>query len=151
MSALSLLAAQAVAGGSVAAPPPPAMIYTGEVPSNVAGCPYIEWRIARHQDGAVTGIFYYSDMTGISSVTGTMDDAGHFQLTLKSRTGEGPVATVLGTRSANGDVDAKMVGDGCANAQLLFQPMANWRLYNPPGQNGGQSNVPAPTYTPPSP
>jgi hypothetical protein len=65
--------------------------YTGEAPSSVAGCPYLIWRLARHDNGEVTGIFYYSDMSGVSNVTGTVDQAGQFHLTLTSSMGNGPV------------------------------------------------------------
>ncbi len=134
VSALTLLAAGAVVGQPAAAAPP-VVGYSGQVESSVAGCPYIIWRLARHDNGDITGIFYYSDMTGVSQATGTMDQEGHFHLTLTSSNGQGPVGTVAGEKSANGAVVATMSGQGCANAQLHFNPIANLRSYNPSGAN----------------
>jgi hypothetical protein len=51
--------------------------------SSVAGCPYMQWKLARHSNGQITGIVYYSDMSGVSS------QAGHFQITLTSEMGSG--------------------------------------------------------------
>ncbi len=113
--------------------------YTGQVQSSVAGCPYLLWRLARHENGDVTGIFYYSDMSGVSQAKGAIDQAGHFQLTLTSSMGQGPVGTVAGTKSANGAVTATVSGEGCANAKLKFNPNADLRKWNPSGQE--QDNV----------
>jgi hypothetical protein len=128
VSVLGLLAAGVSFGTTVAAAPTPG--YTGNVPSSVAGCPYIMWRVARHDNGDLAGIFYYSDMSGVSEVKGTMDQAGHFQLTLTSAMGQGPVGTVTGTKRPNGAVDATLTGEGCANAKLHFRPVLNLTNYN---------------------
>jgi hypothetical protein len=153
VSALSLLVAGTLVEESVAALQPPVLTYTGQVASTVSGCPTIEWHLARHNNGDVTGIFYYSDMSGISTATGTVDNAGNIQLTVNSRTGQGPVGTVTGMRSPNGAITAKLTGNACANAELHYDPVANWKMWNPPGQNPGwQNNFGAPpyTYSPPS-
>lgn len=131
VSAVSLLTAGAVVGRPAAAAPPVAD-YTGQVESSVAGCPNIEWRLARHDNNEMTGVFYYSDMTGTSQATGTMDQAGHFQLTLTSINGQGPVASVNGTKYPNGSVAVTMSGKGCANAKLEFNPVNYYRTWNPP-------------------
>jgi hypothetical protein len=128
VSLLGLLAAGAPVEKAAAAAPVPG--YTGQVPSSVAGCPNLMWRLARRDNGDVTGIFYYSDMSGVSEVKGTIDQAGHFQLTMTSAMGQGPVGTVTGTKSRNGAVNATMTGDGCANAQLHFRPVLNLTNYN---------------------
>ena len=69
-----VLGAYAVRPG-VAAPPPMAPVagITGFAPSKVAGCPNINWRLARHPDGKITGIFWYSDMSGTSEAVGSED------------------------------------------------------------------------------
>jgi hypothetical protein len=126
--ALSLLVTGGAVQKAVAAAPVPG--YTGNVPSSVAGCPSIMWRLARRDNGDLTGIFYYSDVSGVSEVKGTMDQSGHFQVTLTSSMGQGPVGTVTGTKRPNGAVDATLTGEGCANAQLHFRPVLNLTNYN---------------------
>jgi hypothetical protein len=37
--------------------------------ASVAGCPNIGWRLARHDDGTITGISYYADASGARSAT----------------------------------------------------------------------------------
>ena len=123
-SALTLLAAGSVVGNPAAAAPPVAG-FVGQAQSSVAGCPYIAWRLARHDNGDVTGIAYYSDMSGTSMVTGKVNQAGQFHLTLTSAMGKGPVATVDGTKSADGTATATMTGEGCANMQMHIVPVPN--------------------------
>ena len=121
-SALGLLAVGAVSAGPALAAAPVAG-YVGWAPSSVAGCPNIQWRVARHADGSITGIVFYSDMSGMSTVTGTEDSSGHFSVTMKNGMGNGPVGTVEGTRSADGTVEATMKGEGCANATISIKPV----------------------------
>lgn len=96
--------------------------YTGWAKSSVAGCPYLAWRLAKHDDGTVTGIAYYLDASGVSIVNGTIDKAGNFQLTLKSGMGNGPVGSAVGKRNADGSATADLTGEGCANARLTVNP-----------------------------
>lgn len=129
---LGLLTGIAAAGNPLDAAPPPVAGYTGEAQSTVAGCPYLVWRLARHPNGDVTGIFYFSDMSGVSLATGTINQVGQFRVTLTSAMGQGPVGTVTGTKSPNGKIDATMTGEACANMKLHFNPIDNLKLYNPP-------------------
>jgi hypothetical protein len=106
----------------VAAPPqpmPPMAGITGFAPSAVAGCPNINWRVARHPDGKITGIFWYSDLSGTSEAVGNEDATGKFQIKLTSAIGQGPVGVVNGTRSKTGKVVADMTGEGCANNHVV--------------------------------
>ena len=120
----TLLATSALALGSVlvlsaqAAPAPMAGI-TGFAPSTIAGCPNINWRLARHDDGKITGIFWYSDMSGTSEAAGSEDASGHFHIQITSAIGKGPVGSVDGTRSKAGKVVADMKGEGCANDHVV--------------------------------
>ena len=133
-SGLGLLTAGAtLAGPAAAAPPLPG--YVGEASSSVAGCPFILWRLARHENGEVTGIVYYSDLSGVSMAKGTMDKTGTFHLDLSSSMGSGPVATVDGKRSSNGRVAAVMKGEGCANMHLNIRPSIN---LNAPSASKGE-------------
>jgi hypothetical protein len=108
-------------GSTVAAPPPAAPIagITGFAQSKVPGCPNINWRLARHTDGKITGIFWYSDLSGTSEASGTEDPSGHFHIQVTSSIGSGPVGVVDGTRSPQGKVVADMKGEGCANDHVV--------------------------------
>ena len=133
-----------VAGGllAVGLQGPPAIAampqgFEGHAESSVPGCPYLAWRLARHDNGEVTGIAYYSDLSGVSMVKGTMNDAGQFQLVLTPSMGNGPNGTVEGTRSSNGAVEADLKGQGCANMHLVVQPLTDinhWTNYGGGGR-----------------
>jgi hypothetical protein len=117
-------------GSTVAAPPPAAPIagITGFAQSKVPGCPNINWRLARHTDGKITGIFWYSDLSGTSEASGTEDSSGRFHIQVTSSIGSGPVGVVDGTRSPQGKVVADMKGEGCANDHVV-------RMYSVPDIN----------------
>jgi hypothetical protein len=124
----------AFAGSAVAAPPTPG--YVGSAKSSVAGCPFIAWRLARGEGGAIHGISYYSDLSGLSQVSGHVDNAGKFQLTLKSVMGNGPVGTVTGSKSSKGMLEAEMKGQGCANMHIEMSTapdLNNWSAFQPGG------------------
>ena len=93
--------------------------------SSVAGCPNIGWRLARHSDGTISGIAYYADASGASTVTGRVDSAGKSTLTLTSMMGKGPVGTVTGQRSQNGALEADLKGEGCANEHVSVAGVPN--------------------------
>ena len=120
-SVLGLLAL-GVGVGNVSAAPPMAG-FVGEAPSSVAGCPLIVWHLARHDDGSITGIVYFSDLSGLSQATGNINQQGQFQLQLTSTQGKGPVGAVQGVRGAS-KTTATLKGEGCANAQIThFNPV----------------------------
>ena len=111
--------------------------YTGSAVSSVPGCPKLVWRLARDGNN-VNGIAYYSDLSGLSEVKGTVDQAGAFTLQLTSVMGNGPVATVTGhreaknplrTEEAQGGLVAEMKGAGCANMHLTMRPVYNLNSY----------------------
>jgi hypothetical protein len=133
VSALGLLAAGAIAEKQAVAAPPVAG-YTGQMQSSLAGCPYLAWRLVRHDNGEVSGIFYYSDMSGVSTANGTISAEGQFLLTLTPSIGKGPVATVTGTRSTDGTIIAIMNGLDCANMRLQFDPTTDLNLPNLGGE-----------------
>jgi len=127
------LAPALIASGADAQAPAVTPGYTGSAASSVPGCPRLMWRLARN--GAdVNGVTYYSDMSGLSQVKGTVDPSGHFTLTLTSVMGNGPVATVTGQRGpvphgaaagAQGALVADIKGEGCANAHISMRPVLN--------------------------
>ncbi|MGH7068267.1 MAG: hypothetical protein ACREFO_08275 [Acetobacteraceae bacterium] len=124
-TSVGLLAAGLIGLGVIAAGPSYAAAPTGfygNTASSVAGCPSIVWRLA-NSNGQVHGMAYYSDLSGLSYVTGTMGSNGHFDLTLtKTSMGNGPVGTVTGTRSADGEIVATLTGEGCANNKVDIKP-----------------------------
>jgi hypothetical protein len=135
ITALGLLAA-GVAAGKPAAAATPVAGYVGWAYSSTSDCPYIEWKLARHTDGTITGIVYYSDMSGVSMANGNIDQGGHFQIALTSSMGNGPVGTVTGTRSSSGATTATLKGQGCANAEIHMNPVANLNQYHEAGGGG---------------
>lgn len=100
--------------------------YAGMVGSSVAGCPNIAWRIGQSPStGALHGVLWYTDMSGMSQADGTMNGK-NFNLSLKSVMGNGPVGTVTGVAGQG----ATLTGSGCANAH--FKPV----LLNSYGSGG---------------
>ncbi|MGH7080167.1 MAG: hypothetical protein ACREFU_18980, partial [Acetobacteraceae bacterium] len=77
--AAGLLGLGVIAAGPTYAAEPPGFV--GNTPSSASGCPSIVWRLA-NSNGQVHGMAYYSDLSGLSSVTGTIDQGGKFDLTL---------------------------------------------------------------------
>jgi len=105
---------------------PPAAGYVGQGASSIAGCPYLIWRLAKHENGTVTGIVYYSDLSGVSMAKGNISKSGQFHIELTSAMGEGPVATVDGVKPPNGGkATATMKGAGCANMEMRLSPVDN--------------------------
>jgi len=132
--AAGLLGLGVIAAGPAYAQQPQGFV--GNTASSVAGCPSIVWRLA-NTNGHIHGMAYYSDLSGLSQVDGTMQPDGSFTLTLtKTSIGSGPVGTVTGTRTAAGEISAKLVGEGCANNMVDIKPMMNLgSVAN--GQTGG--------------
>jgi len=111
--------------------------FSGHAQSSVPGCPYLVWRLAMNSNGNITGISYYSDLSGVSMVKGQGDGAGHFNLVLTPSMGKGPSGTVNGTRSANGTIVADMAGEGCANMHLTMQPLTDINHWTNAGGGAG--------------
>jgi len=121
---------------SVAAAPVP-QGFSGHAESAVPGCPYLAWRLARAANGNITGITYYSDLSGVSMVHGQANPNGTFTMSLTSSMGKGPVGTVTGRRSANGTVEADLKGQGCANMHLTMQPLTDINHWTNAGGGAG--------------
>jgi hypothetical protein len=99
--------------------------FVGMTKASVAGCPNIGWRLARHEDGTVTGIAYFADASGASSVKGTYDKNGKFNLQVVSTMGKGPEGTVVGQRNPDGGLVADLTGQGCSNSHLTMRGIPN--------------------------
>lgn len=108
--------------------------FSGSTRSSVAGCPYIIWRLVRDANGKIHGIAYFSDLSGISSVKGTRDAEGNFELNVTPTSmGSGPSGHVTGHAGKDGGIVAKLVGDGCANATVDIPALEDLNKY-PKGQ-----------------
>jgi hypothetical protein len=121
VGALSLAAAVAGPAGAQGA----VVKYAGQAKSSVAGCPNIIWRLAQDPNGAVHGMVWYSDLSGMSQATGTAQ-GGVVRITLKSAMGNGPVGTAEGKKSTTGTSYATLTGEGCANMHMVMKPIPNW-------------------------
>ena len=111
---------------------------SGHAQSSVPGCPYLVWRLARSVDGKLSGITYYSDLSGLSLVKGYEDPStGQFRLEMTSSWGAGPTGMVDGTRSRNGEVVADMKGQGCANMHLVMESLTDINRWTNAGGGGG--------------
>ena len=138
-TSVGLLAAGLLGLGVIAAGPAYAQSaagFIGNTASSVAGCPSIVWRLA-NSNGQIHGMAYYSDLSGTSYVTGTMQPDGSFTLNVeKTSIGNGPVGTVTGTRSSNGTIMATLKGEGCANNTVDIKPRTSLSSVAN-GQTGG--------------
>ncbi len=120
------IAALAIASiGMVHAPVASAQtVYSGgRTPSSVAGCPTIEWHILPIPEGVasnINGVAFYTDMSGVSTVRGTMGTDGKVVATLSSVSGSGPSGTVSGSRDKNVS-RIVLTGAGCANTSFNLQ------------------------------
>lgn len=100
--------------------------YGGRAVASQPTCPTVEWHLLPMPVGVaanVNGIAYYSDMSGISIIRGTIAANGVVGATLVSVSGNGPAGAVTGTHTA-GATKVVLTGNGCANASLNLQ---RWR------------------------
>lgn len=134
--AISALALGTIMGPVVFARAPVAGIVGSAASSTSPECPNLVWRLARHEDGKVTGIVYYSDLSGTSSANGSVDKSGKFHLVVTPAMGNGPSGVVDGQRSPNGKVVAEMKGKGCANMHVEMNPVADIAAYTAGGGGG---------------
>ena len=89
-----------------------------------ATCAQIEWTIVpipRNTSGMaigpINGVAYYSDMSGVSKVSGTMTAEGKITASMTSVSGNGPAGNVTGTVGAEG-THIDLVGANCANTSF---------------------------------
>ena len=125
----ALVLSVAIFGGNSTSAAPPMAGLVGSAASSVPNCPNIQWRLARHDDGNVTGIMFFADLSGTSQVTGTVDKSGKFHLAATSAMGKGPVGVVDGQRSPDGKLVADLKGEGCANSHVVMVPVPDLNNY----------------------
>ena len=94
--------------------------YYQGVASNTPQCPAIRYLMRDVSSSQPTGYVWFSDASGMSKATGTMDlNSGQFHLTLTSLDGHGPTGDVTGTKDPNtGVVTAELDGPGCSKLKL---------------------------------
>lgn len=130
-----ILAAGCLIVGGIAAP---AMaqegdggnMYHGEN-AGIAGCPTMVWsvkRVGNPAAGALAGVAWYQDMSGISVGRGQIAADGKFSFTLTSVQGNGPTGTAMGT-SVGSELNADLDGPGCAKTHVRARVMTR----TPPG------------------
>ena len=92
--------------------------YVGIAP-NTRQCPAIRY-LFRNISAEPVGYVWFTDASGMSKATGTMDLAsGQFHLTLTSLDGHGPTGEVSGRKDpATGVVIAELDGPGCSKLKL---------------------------------
>jgi hypothetical protein len=78
---------------------------SGAPHSNVSSCPYILWRLAKHDNRKITGIFYDTDLGGASAADG---------IAPKPIVAPGLAGSISGTRSTDGPMQATLTGAACA-------------------------------------
>ena len=95
------------------------------------GCPSLTWSVKRvgpASSGALAGVAWYDDMSGISVGRGGITPDGKFNFTLTSVQGNGPTGTASGV-SLGGNLQADLDGPGCSKLQVRMRPMTR----TPPG------------------
>ncbi len=128
--ACAALMATAVAAGSSAAfaqgAMPPDAIYQpipGQPPPVAApACPGIQWYLARSANGHVWGYFFFTDASGVSKASGSVDQHGYFKITLTNLSGNGPVGVATGRRGTHGLIQGTLAGEGCSRLHLDLAP-----------------------------
>ncbi len=103
----------------------PVKYYKEYTASSNPSCPYIVWHAAE-SNGHFNGVAYYSDLSGYSFLTGTIDVNGKIHVELKKTDfGNGPVGTVTGVKRQDGTISIKITGEGCANGTAVIKPSNN--------------------------
>jgi hypothetical protein len=101
--------------------------YMGGVSTGMnSGCPATEWHIKPvPPTGAVTvtGVAYFSDMSGISLIKGTRTAEGAISGTVTSVWGKGPSGKFTGQRTGN-TVHVDLKGPGCSTHAVDVHPIA---------------------------
>lgn len=107
--------AATTAAAPPAGTPATAVAYTDSTAGTVPGCPAIRWYVDRKHDNSLSGYFFYTNASGVSQATGSIDPSGQFQLALANLDGNGPVGTVTGSVGSDGSLNGVLKGSGCAN------------------------------------
>jgi hypothetical protein len=113
-------------GSSVMAQEGPPGYMGGVSTGMTSGCPATEWHIKPvPPTGAVTvtGVAYFSDMSGISLIKGTRSAEGAISGTVTSVWGKGPSGKFSGQRTGN-TVHVELKGPGCSAHVVDVHPIS---------------------------
>ncbi len=131
LAGLTALALGASLGGISAARadegPFATMAFEGMARANPQ-CPMVTWVIhpvGNPASGGLSGVVWYTDMSGISLARGMMDKSGKFSLALSAVSGSGPTGTVTGTRASSGALTADLDGPGCSKLHVRMMPTSH--------------------------
>ena len=119
-SAIAALAVMAIGTGMTSvAHADGEMGYVGARSPVTPACPAFEWRVLPVPPGGgkITGVAYFSDMSGISTIKGTIGADGKITATVTSIEGKGPAGPVTGQREKN-TTRVEVHGTGCSNVAL---------------------------------
>ena len=86
------------------------------------GCPGVELHVIR-EGSALSGVVFYPDGSGVSSIQGSIQQGGAFSWHQTSIKGSGPAGDVTGTVTQDGKLKAKLTGTICSFETTL--PMLN--------------------------
>lgn len=92
----------------------------GHSPPMGPRCRSIGWHVqpvSRTLPASITGVAYYSDMSGLSTIKRTVAADATINATVTPVSGNGPSGTVTGKRG-KGATDIVLTGPGCANAHM---------------------------------
>lgn len=115
-----------ISGARAGNGPLPAYMYEGMARANT-NCPMVTWVIhpvGNPESGDLSGVVWFTDMSGVSLARGMMDKAGQFSLALSSVSGSGPTGTVTGVRAQNGALTADLNGPGCSQPHVRMTRVA---------------------------
>jgi hypothetical protein len=116
---------------------PAAATYWGGVSTGMgSGCPATEWHLRPMQPtgpATISGVAYFSDMSGISKIRGTRTADGTITGSVTSVSGHGPSGLFSGTRTAT-DTQVTLAGTGCSQHAVNIHRMpAGYGTISNPG------------------
>jgi hypothetical protein len=100
--------------------------WMGRSNAPAAACPTVEWNVTpvpRGVAGVIKGVAFYSDMRGISKVSGSISADGVIAATVTSVSGDGPAGPVTGKREPD-LTTIELRGVGCSIATFKMRQWA---------------------------
>ena len=89
-------------------------------------CAGLSWHITRvpqpDKTVSISGPIWYNNGSGVSFATGTGQADGHFTLSVKTMSGDGPAGEITGQRMPDGSIDSTAVGPVCFAGKRHIAP-----------------------------
>jgi hypothetical protein len=121
------IATPALAQGGNGDDPGGTAYWMGRSGPHTAACPTVEWNVTPTQRGVAgpfKGVAFFSDMRGISKISGTIAADGSIAATLTSVSGNGPAGTVDGKQEKD-VTKLALHGLDCSNASFSMRRWSN--------------------------